>query len=80
MRATMTGGPPRHRISFIASTASCLLRMRSPVAPVEQKDRERTLADVREHLDPSDFARAWAEGRAMALEDWTKVIDFALGG
>ena len=54
--------------------------MRSPVAPVEQKDRERTLADVRDHLDPSDFARAWAEGRAMALEDWTKVIDFALGG
>lgn len=28
----------------------------------------------------SDFARAWEHGRAMALEDWTKVIDFALGG
>lgn len=29
------------------------------------------LADAREHLNPSDYARAWDQGRAMALADWT---------
>ena len=53
--------------------------MRSPVAPVERADHARALADARAHLVPSDFARAWGQGRAMALADWTKVIDFALG-
>ena len=53
--------------------------MRSPVEPVERADHERALADAREHLDPSDFALAWGHGRAMALADWTKVVDFALG-
>lgn len=53
--------------------------MRSPVAPVERADYARALADARAHLDPSNFARAWDQGRAMALEDWMKVIDFALG-
>ena len=54
--------------------------MRSFVEPVERADHARALADAREHLDSSDFARAWGQGRAMALADWTKVIDFALGG
>ena len=53
--------------------------MRSPVAPVERADHARALADAREHLESSDFARAWGQGSAMALADWTKVIDFALG-
>ena len=53
--------------------------MRSPVAPVERPDHERALADARAHLDLSNFARAWGQGRAMALDDWTKVVVFALG-
>ncbi len=53
--------------------------MRSSVEPVERADHARALADAREHLDPSDFARAWEHGRAMALDDWTKVVAFALG-
>lgn len=53
--------------------------MGAPVAPVERADHARTLADARDHLSSSDFARAWDKGRAMALDDWTSVIDFALG-
>jgi len=53
--------------------------MGAPVAPVERADLARTMADARDHLDPSDFARAWDQGRAMATEDWMKVVDFALG-
>ncbi len=53
--------------------------MRSPVAPVERADHERALADAREHLDPSDFGRAWDQGRAMALDDSTRMVDFTLG-
>ena len=52
---------------------------RSPVAPVERADHARTLADARDHLSSSDFSRAWNKGRALAIEDWTRVVDFALG-
>jgi len=66
--------------TVLGATDALRTALRSPVAPVERADLARTLTDAREHLDPSDFARAWDQGRAMALADWTKVIDFALGG
>jgi hypothetical protein len=53
--------------------------MRSPVAPVERATYERMLAALRGRVEDADFARGWGKGRAMALDDWTKVVVFALG-
>ena len=76
----MTPAVPYVRVATIAGAVEALREaMGAPVAPVERADHARALADAREHLDSSDFARAWGQGRAMALADWTKVIDFALG-
>ena len=79
--AGASAGAGRYREATTILGAAEALReaMGAPVAPVERADHARILADAREHLDPSDFARAWDQGRAMALEDWMKVIDFALG-
>jgi predicted ATPase/transcriptional regulator with XRE-family HTH domain len=45
-------------------------------APVTHNDYHRTVAAIRAHLDEATFAAAWAEGRAMTLE---QAIAYALG-
>jgi tetratricopeptide (TPR) repeat protein len=39
-----------------------------PPRPAELELRERNLASLRQRLDPATFDAAWAEGRAMTLE------------
>lgn len=45
-----------------------------PVPPIEQRDYERVLAEVRTELQ-GDFRSRWSRGRAMTME---QAIDFAL--
>jgi predicted ATPase len=47
----------------------------SSPAPADQAEYDRYAALVREQLDGADFAAAWAEGRAMTLE---QAVDYAL--
>ena len=47
----------------------------APLSPAERADYERQLAADRAHLDEAAWAAAWAEGRAMPLE---QAIAFAL--
>ena len=49
--------PPRH-----------LVRSASP-QPADKIEIDRYLDDVRPQLDERTFEKAWAEGRAMSLED-----------
>jgi len=51
-------------------------RMGTPLPPSKQADYERCVALTRARLDEATFTSAWAEGRAMTLE---QAIDYALG-
>jgi hypothetical protein len=46
-----------------------------PLAPVDRAAYERNVAAVRAQFDAASFAAAWAEGRAMTLE---QAIAYAL--
>ncbi len=48
----------------------------TPVPPVDRAEYERNVAAVRAQMDEKAFAAAWAEGRAMTLEQATA---YALG-
>lgn len=77
-----SGGPAgRHlQVATIAGAAEALREaMGSPVAPVERAIYERMLAALRGRIDDAGFVQAWAEGRAMALDDWTRMVDSTLG-
>jgi predicted ATPase/class 3 adenylate cyclase len=47
-----------------------------PMNPMEQVEYQREVNDLRANMDEATFARAWAEGRAMTME---QAIAFALG-
>ncbi|MBI3660878.1 tetratricopeptide repeat protein [Candidatus Acetothermia bacterium] len=47
----------------------------APLPPSDRTDYERHLATVRASLSEGAFANAWAQGRAMTLE---QAIDYAL--
>jgi predicted ATPase/class 3 adenylate cyclase/DNA-binding XRE family transcriptional regulator len=46
-----------------------------PMNPMEQVEYEREVSDLRANMDEATFARAWAEGRALTME---QAIAFAL--
>jgi predicted ATPase/class 3 adenylate cyclase len=46
-----------------------------PMSPYEWVEYEREVNDLRANMDPSDFDKAWAAGRAMIME---QAITFAL--
>jgi non-specific serine/threonine protein kinase len=49
----------------------------APQPPVSRSERNRSVAAARAALDAAAFAVAWAEGRALSLE---QAISFALKG
>ena len=48
------------------------------LSPTFQFEYDRNVAAVRAQLDEATFARAWAEGRAMAAEGWKQAVAYAL--
>jgi tetratricopeptide (TPR) repeat protein len=48
----------------------------APLGPLGQAEADRDLAAIRASLSGTEFARAWAEGGAMTLE---QALDYALG-
>lgn len=49
----------------------------TPMAEYERDEHAREVAALRDQMDELSFAQAWAEGRAMTMED---AIQFALAG
>jgi hypothetical protein len=43
--------------------------------PMEQFEYDREVSDLRANMDAATFARAWAAGRAMTME---QAIEFAV--
>jgi hypothetical protein len=50
--------------------------MGTSLSAAQRSTREHEVATVESQLDPQSFAEAWAEGRAMSLE---QAIEYALG-
>jgi hypothetical protein len=46
-----------------------------PMNPMEQFEYDREVIDLRANMDAATFAKAWAEGRALSME---QAIEFAL--
>jgi predicted ATPase/class 3 adenylate cyclase len=69
----MTGKPEQAARLFGA--VESLLESIGRLEPSDQKDFDHYVAVVREQLDEAAFAKAWAEGRTMTLE---QAITFAL--
>ncbi len=63
-----------HRTAALLATRLCGLAeslfasMKAPLPPVERPTYDRTVATARAHLGEAAFARAWAEGQRLALE------------
>ena len=51
--------------------------MHTRLMPYDQERYDHHLADLRAQLDPAVFAAAWAEGRALTME---QAVAFALTG
>ncbi len=62
----------RQRAARLFGAAEALREaIATPLSPVDRSAQEQAVANVRAHLDVATFAAAWAEGRAMTLEQAT---------
>ena len=43
--------------------------------PADERHLDERMAEVRERLDPAEFAAAWAEGAAMPVEDAVAIAE-----
>lgn len=63
----MTGQPDR-AARLLGAWQAALERMGAALQPADIPEHNRNIAAVRAQLDPHTFDAAWAEGRAMSLE------------
>jgi hypothetical protein len=77
----ITSGQPSRGARLLAVSAALLESMpsavRSFMGPVEQTAYEQDVAAACEELGEEEFARAWAEGRTMRVEE---AIEYASKG
>jgi predicted ATPase/class 3 adenylate cyclase/Tfp pilus assembly protein PilF len=75
--AKVTGklGQPVHAVRLFGAAEALREALKGSLLPDERISYERSVAEARARLDETTFAAAWAEGRAMTLE---QAILFAL--
>jgi hypothetical protein len=71
-------GRPERAARLLGAAAAILEANDMPLPAIYQPDLERISDTVRAQLDEATFEAAWAEGRAMALEDWEQAVAYAL--
>ncbi len=71
-----TEGRPTEGAQLFGAAEALREAMGAPLAPVEQDEYDRSVAAAREALGEEAFEAAWAEGRAMTMEE---AIAYALG-
>jgi tetratricopeptide (TPR) repeat protein len=64
-------------VSFLGAAEASRERLGTPILPIERREYESSLAAAHAQLDEATFAKAWAEGRALAIE---QAIELALQG
>jgi hypothetical protein len=68
---------PQWGARLFGAVEALLSRVEIRLEPAERADFERSVSDVRVRMTAEAFAVAWAEGRAMTLE---QAIEYALAG
>jgi hypothetical protein len=63
------------RAQFFAAAQTLREAITSPIPPTDRVQYDANVAAVRAQLDETTFQRAWAEGRAMMVE---QAIAYAL--
>lgn len=61
-------GQPERAARLLGAWEAALARMGATSQPADQPEHDRAIASLRAQLDPQTFETAWAEGRAMSLE------------
>ncbi|MGD9147722.1 MAG: protein kinase, partial [Anaerolineae bacterium] len=74
-RSVAALGQPRAAARILGASEALLEAMGIVMHPVERSEIDRHVAAVREQLDGATFDAAWAEGRAMSLE---QAVSYAL--
>jgi non-specific serine/threonine protein kinase len=68
---------PHWGVRLFGAVEALLSRIEIRLEPAERADFERSVSDARARMTAEAFAAAWAEGRAMTLE---QAIEYALAG
>ncbi len=66
-------GQAKRAAQIFGAAAALRNSMGAPLTPIERVSHERTVSAVRTQLNNPAFAKAWAEGQAMALEQAVEV-------
>lgn len=61
-------GQPEHAARLLGAWEATLERMGATLQPADIPEHDRNITAVRAQLTPQMFAAAWAQGRAMSLE------------
>ncbi len=61
-------GEPERAARLFGAWEAILERLCAVPQPSDKPEYDRSIAAVRAQLDEATFGRAWAEGRAMSLE------------
>lgn len=67
-------GQPEQAARLFGAWEAALERLGAVLQPADQPEHARSIAALRSALSPQAFATAWAEGRAMSLEQATASI------
>jgi tetratricopeptide (TPR) repeat protein len=69
LAAVTAAGDPERALELLGWAERVRERLQHPLDAFEQGIHDRTLAAIREQLDPETFAAAWARGRRMTQEE-----------
>lgn len=64
-------------VTYWGAASALREQLRSPLPPVEQRDRREAEAKVRQSLAAAAYEQAWEEGRRLALEALDALLAFA---
>jgi hypothetical protein len=68
-------GQPERATRLFSASQALRESISAPLPPFISAIQQRTVASARDQTDKSEFAKAWAEGRAMSME---QAIEYAL--
>jgi len=68
-RQVAAKGQPELAARLFGVSESILQDLGASLQPADKIEIDRYLDDIRTQLDERTFEKAWAEGRAMSLED-----------
>lgn len=72
---SMAQGQNERAVKLLRAVDALLEYIHFPLLPFDQQQYERTVSELRAHMNEAVFAKAWAEGRTLTLE---QAVELAL--